>query len=336
MGGNENMLKENERIVWIDIAKGIAILLVVFGHNLDEENVVRMFVYSFHVPFFIMIGGYFYKDDSFLPFLWKNAKQILLPYMLTIILQYVLCVLLKGMYWSEACQRAFCTIICGKTIPSGYAGSIGVLWFLTTLFGVRMLFWIVTRCCRENEWAKSLFVLLVVMAGIYVAQEGRLSLGNLPWSLDLVLVAVGVYYVGYQLKKGNVILELLRDKLCMVLCLCIWCLGLVRGIYLEFAWRSYPGELTCMVIAVAGSILCCKVSCYLEKVKVAKDVLSWLGRGTLVILCIHHLERELVSYESWLWGWRLFLARLVVILAGYTVFCMGKWVIRGGLKHERV
>lgn len=93
-----------------------------------------------------------------------------------------------------------------------------------------------------------------------------------------MLVSVGFYYIGYLLKKENVILKLLGDKWCMLLCLCIWCLGLERGIYLEFAWRSYPGELTCMVIAVAGSILCFKMSYYLEKIKMARDVLSWFGR----------------------------------------------------------
>ena len=44
MDGNDNMLKKKERIAWSDIAKGIAIMLVVLGHFLDENNVVRMCV----------------------------------------------------------------------------------------------------------------------------------------------------------------------------------------------------------------------------------------------------------------------------------------------------
>lgn len=55
-----------------------------------------------------------------------------------------------------------------------------------------------------------------------------------------------------------------------------------------------------------------------------------------MILCIHHLEKEIVPYGSQLWGWRLFLAKFMVILSGYSMFCIGKWVIQGGLKHERV
>lgn len=65
MSGEETMLKKNERIVWIDIAKGIAILLVVLGHNLNEENVLRMCVYSFHVPLFLIIGGFFIRTVHF-------------------------------------------------------------------------------------------------------------------------------------------------------------------------------------------------------------------------------------------------------------------------------
>lgn len=41
-------LKRNQ---WVDIAKGIAIILMVLGHTAIPDSLSR-FIYSFHMPFF--------------------------------------------------------------------------------------------------------------------------------------------------------------------------------------------------------------------------------------------------------------------------------------------
>ena len=55
----------NKRRNWIDISRGIAILLVVLGHIILLENPdnshllnnVQLYIYSFHVPLFFIISG---------------------------------------------------------------------------------------------------------------------------------------------------------------------------------------------------------------------------------------------------------------------------------------
>ena len=47
---------KNERINYLDIAKGIAILLVILGH-IYSENPVKVWLYSFHLPLFFFISG---------------------------------------------------------------------------------------------------------------------------------------------------------------------------------------------------------------------------------------------------------------------------------------
>ena len=60
----------------IDILKGVAIFLVVFGHCIQYcsqgyfdffENKVFIFIYTFHMPLFMLISGYlFYNSCTFL------------------------------------------------------------------------------------------------------------------------------------------------------------------------------------------------------------------------------------------------------------------------------
>lgn len=46
---------EKQRLDYLDLAKGIAIFFVVFGHT--GENLASKFVYSFHMPLFFFLSG---------------------------------------------------------------------------------------------------------------------------------------------------------------------------------------------------------------------------------------------------------------------------------------
>lgn len=75
-----------QRIEWIDIAKGILILLVIFGHL----NAVKWFpkldgiikwIYTFHMmAFFIISGIVFNAKNDFKTFFLKKCKALLVPY----------------------------------------------------------------------------------------------------------------------------------------------------------------------------------------------------------------------------------------------------------------
>ncbi|WP_367118171.1 acyltransferase family protein [uncultured Clostridium sp.] len=73
------MNKIKTRLNFIDILKGIAIVLVVLGHILyNQNNLIRIWLYSFHIPLFFIISGYllnFKKDKiSFKETILKNLK----------------------------------------------------------------------------------------------------------------------------------------------------------------------------------------------------------------------------------------------------------------------
>lgn len=70
----------NGRIAWIDVAKGIGILLIVFGHTM-QSGFVRQVIFSFHVPFFFFLSGVTYKREaSFCTFIRKRIVGLLVPY----------------------------------------------------------------------------------------------------------------------------------------------------------------------------------------------------------------------------------------------------------------
>lgn len=79
----------SNRIVAFDIAKCLAIGLVIYGHTIQHystlnrlDNWAYTFVYSFHMPLFMIISGYF-SVSSFRLGLWefvkKKFKQLIVP-----------------------------------------------------------------------------------------------------------------------------------------------------------------------------------------------------------------------------------------------------------------
>lgn len=65
-----------QRIPYIDVFRGLCMLLVVLGHSIGvPENGLNRFILSFHMPIFFFISGYcFYPKTNHLP-IWKTIKR---------------------------------------------------------------------------------------------------------------------------------------------------------------------------------------------------------------------------------------------------------------------
>ena len=133
----------NARLDYFDIAKGLAMFCVIAGHMGVSQ--VSAFVYSFHMPLFFLISGYFFKNDS--TKVLRNSKRLLTAYCWTVVAVIVLSevralakVLVKG-------EDVFYLVkVAGKRIVAGLYGSgarhdflcfdiphIGAVWFLLAL-----------------------------------------------------------------------------------------------------------------------------------------------------------------------------------------------------------
>lgn len=120
------------RIEWLDIAKGIGIVLVVLGH-IYTNNIVYNWFYSFHMPLFFFVSGYVYKKKRLLDDLIRRVQTILVPYFSFGILELT--------YW-QFIERRFRTsnLSFGEAIIGLLCGQYETLdfnvhlWFLPCFF----------------------------------------------------------------------------------------------------------------------------------------------------------------------------------------------------------
>lgn len=62
------------RLEYIDIAKGIGILLVVVQHLTAKTSIPNIYISSFHMPLFFMLSGMLYNPSRH-PAFWEYAKR---------------------------------------------------------------------------------------------------------------------------------------------------------------------------------------------------------------------------------------------------------------------
>jgi fucose 4-O-acetylase-like acetyltransferase len=159
----------SKRIEYIDIARGIGILLVVMGHN--DFSLVSPFVYkliySFHMPLFFFLSGYFLNTGvGWWSFFQKRFNSLIKPYLFTLFLIYFISVSFGKMGFQMAIQR-----IVKSLYGTGYYIDWVQLWFLPHLFVVSLyafLFYAVTKRINNRYVTWIILLLTLIVASLFL------------------------------------------------------------------------------------------------------------------------------------------------------------------------
>lgn len=314
------------RKTWLDIAKGIAILLVCVGHSRVVENdYAASWIYSFHMPIFFMAAGYCFdpgKVRNYGAYLVRKLQVLAYPYFMLSILGGVLAALLyAGIGFNGVIKY-----LTKAVYP--YPGNFMIgFWFVRVLFFVEIVF-----AFFKGRYL-SYLVLLCAILGF--------SQNELIVDTDIMafLRAMVLYYIGFSLRG----LELPNS--CMKASALGMGLFVVHGVILHL--NGFPvfhtGDLlgvqhpvSYVSLGVIGSLMVCFCSVVVEKIPYVGKPLAWLGRYSILLLTVHPICG--VARASWVnvWGMNamgsvvvelLLIAVLMYLLSGPLNFFMRipKW-----------
>ena len=84
-----------KRSAYMDVMKGLLIILVIIGHlpYFDYDSRTLVLIYSFHMPAFLIIGGMLSHIDNntkFSTIIIKRVKGTLFPYIIFSIITFFL------------------------------------------------------------------------------------------------------------------------------------------------------------------------------------------------------------------------------------------------------
>lgn len=285
------IVPNSNRIEWIDATKALAIVLMIIGHTVDFGTFTRNLIFSFHMPVFVLLSGYTYKirtdKSKLIPATIKDVKRLLGPVCVTFLIEIMLRFITGNVYTLQAFLEMLKVRTTAIFWASGIAvhdsAALGSIWFLISLFWVRLIVRFITTFFAYH--ISIIIMLALSVAGVFI---GRIY--YLPQNFDVVLAmlfffAVGMLWKKYdeEIRKYNIILTIVSV---LFLSLCLY-----KGIYIELASRSYPYGFVCFVEAVAGSFLCVQVATLLTKCRPVNKWMQIVGKETLLILCIHYLDK---------------------------------------------
>ena len=77
---------ERPRLQWVDILKGMAMLLVIVGHTAPFGSFTRNMIFSFHMPIFFILSGFcshrVSSRNELRNFLFKHFVKLIIPVIL--------------------------------------------------------------------------------------------------------------------------------------------------------------------------------------------------------------------------------------------------------------
>jgi fucose 4-O-acetylase-like acetyltransferase len=286
-------VKKSDRIVWIDIIKGFAIFLVVFGHEtmrVTQQSFVELtkYIYSFHIPLFFVISGMlFVKNGTFNEYIIKKIKTIIIPYVSFSILLYVFW-LVVGRHVSSSTDVisplvAFLGIFYGQ--PK-YMPWNPPMWFLLCLFIVNCLFYIL-----HTDKKKTIIYIIVFALIGYIS---RCLPYRLPWMIDTAFTAFSLYGIGFILKDFVLNDRKTENKNCnIILILFLLIFGFVTSVIngrVEMASIVYSNYILFFVSAISSSLAYILIAKAISNLKIFIhfiNVITYFGKNSMIILICH-------------------------------------------------
>jgi polysaccharide biosynthesis protein PslL len=288
----------SKRIEYLDIAKGIGILLVVLGHN-DFEVIslfIQRLIYSFHMPLFFFLSGYFINTSiPFFDFVKKRFHALLKPFLFTILLIYFTSVSFEKMGFNTAITRTVKSLY-----GSGHYLDWVQLWFLPHLFVVSLYaFLFITLVSKlRNRWVTwgillaTLAISVPFLNAFYpfpISILGKdYELFGLPFSLDLVLVSGFFFILGNEIRQ--VATEKTFDNWLLLAGTgaVVLLLNILFPYEIDFNIRLYESFLVNTTEAILGIlfILALARQIDLHTGRLA-SFLKYLGNISLIILLFH-------------------------------------------------
>lgn len=282
-----------ERWAWADIARGIAILLVLIGHSCPPPYTTA-FIYAFHMPLFFILSGLFMKQDTPLrPLLNKRVRTLLVPfvcYNLLILFSDWCIVALSPNYHAPIDIPARLMGIVTGSRSGSWAAS---LWFLPALFVAQ---WLVIGCHRLAAGRRNLciamWVLLSVVGFTYCHEVGT----ALPLSIDVAFVATGFLLIGSQWVRRGFEGQARWYWFVTAILFVTMALDNFHTLgggdnHVDMSTDTLGHPLEFYTAAVAGSLLLIR-ACQQPAMQ-RSNILQWMGRNSLAIYCIHRIPMNL-------------------------------------------
>ncbi|MEB2283077.1 MAG: acyltransferase family protein [Myxococcales bacterium] len=311
-----------ERIRLVDVAKGISIVLVAFGHShlVAMSPVARDLNRSLgliRMPFFFLMSGLFFRAAKPLAtVVHEKSASLLKPYFVTLGCVVLARVLVTGASLPAEVARVLYGV--GSTLDIPWAP----LWYLANLWLVFLYAHVLVRIAtlaRLPTWSRALLLTAQTALGLFSLHlfrdlpfrfEGMsVPLDGLPFSVDLVGISSTYFLLGYAVRervirfRPNVVL----GAALLVVFLALDVVFLPR---LDLNLRIVVSPFAVAACSLSGIYLALTVAHVLSTSERLAKMIAFFGFNSLFVLVFHEVFDE---------GWRRLLSFLLSTQPGLGI-----------------
>ena len=289
----------SKRIAYLDVAKGIGILLVMLGHNYVKASIPFMaqVIFSFHMPFFFLLSGMLFKPNHSLSVMFKRRFATLIrPYLASIALLYFV-----YLFYTDTRLLTIVQRLLRSAYASGNYIEWAQLWFLPHLFLLNMFagvlfllfygrikwLWLRLVFLGGMLWVGVAILPIYYMKEITVAGK-MILLDGLPASLDLLPVTATFFMVGYELRRLVSERFFVSIWTLVISGLLLIVLNLFFPYQMDLFFRTYDSFIVNTLEALAGSIFILALSSQIsQRQNQLFALLKYFGQITIILLIFH-------------------------------------------------
>ena len=309
------MEKSTNRIEWIDVCKGFAIIAIYFGHWLTPSARVESFVYSFHLQLFFIVSGFFAINGQKrkpLEFIKNQIKRLIIPLLVWNMINII--------YFDLSEHKKISVLIREFiTVFSDFSNSVAAeLWFLPALFMVTITYYFLYKIIKNK------YIILVISYALFLISScysetlvGKIilapfiklfSLSGIPTYLLWYAIGAVVYqYISNAFhlisdgtnRQRNIVGILGCSGLFISWILYSFkidylygCLNIVPGlnkiIRYDFVYQNYRILVT---ILISTSIM------FLSYVFRKSKLLDDIGKNTLILMGMEFIIKNLITFQ---------------------------------------
>jgi fucose 4-O-acetylase-like acetyltransferase len=270
------------RIGFIDIAKGIGIILVVWLHMPDIDKLPHFnewggYITTFYMPLFFLMSGMFYKPIK----LVNKLKKLFIPYIYFYIIAFTLFIVKSLLKHDKIDYFNFFVPFRGGTI--GYQNT--PIWFLLSLMEIIIIVYPICKLLKRNYGLIAGFFLGV--SGYFL---GRSQIA-ISYYLDVSLLCIPFFLVGFYFKEFILYRLSLIPSIIMIISSVL--IFVLRPGFTNVSQNFVPqGFILFFLVAIfanLGIVGMCKSMC-------RTGIIAFLGENSLIVMCTHMMLMTIATF----------------------------------------
>lgn len=277
------MDKNNKRIEFIDVAKGLGIILVVLGHLNSAEQPIRNFIYSFHMPLFFILSGMFFEENTdFKTLLTKSIKTLLVPYIIFLVLDAAIYMAMHD-FETESVIFSVQTRLISLTGIRLRITNLPI-WFLFALFYIKIMYYFIGK----NKCVEMIFIIvsicLVAVAKYFWYPPKCMYIVALPC---MVFYILGRKLKWYILKLDEIEFNIKNIMLFTLMAVSLYVASNVNDCVNIYSYKYGNGAMF-FFNGILGSILVAVLSVWFSRTKYISKILTYYGKNSVIVMTCHY------------------------------------------------